>query len=112
MGGSHGFQGNGGGSVVRGTTELTANELPTKGDRTNFKELYARSGKFDRDKNPPNPPYSPPPPRRGINDCSLMQINVSYATFIDISSINLNSLSLIRVARIVKKELFLSYKTS
>ena len=53
-----------------------------------------------------------PPPRRGINDCSLMQINVSYATFIDISSINLNSLSLIRVARIVKKELFLSYKTS
>ena len=28
MGGSHGFQGNGGGSVVRETTELTANELP------------------------------------------------------------------------------------
>ena len=60
-----------------------------------------------------NPPYpSPPPPRRAINDCSLMQINVSYATFTDISSINLNSLSLIRVVRIVKKELFLSYKTS
>ena len=53
-----------------------------------------------------------PPPRRAINDCSLMQINVSYATFTDISSINLNSLSLIRVVRIVKKELFLSYKTS
>ena len=49
VGGSHGFQGNGGGSVVRGTTELTANELPTRGDRTNFKELYGRSGKFDRD---------------------------------------------------------------
>ena len=49
MGGSHGFQGNGGESVVKGTTELTANELPTRGDRTNFKELYGRSGKFDRD---------------------------------------------------------------
>ena len=112
MGGSHGFQGNGGGSVVRGTTELTANELPTKGDRTNFKELYGRSGKFDRDTAKILQTLLTPPPRRGINDCSLMQINVSYATFIDISSINLNSLSLIRVARIVKKELFLSYKTS
>ena len=57
-------------------------------------------------------PSLPPPPRRAINDCSLMQINVSYATFTDISSINLNSLSLIRVVRIVKKELFLSHKTS
>ena len=115
MGGSHGFQGNGGGSVVRGTTELTANELPTRGDRTNFKELYGRSGKFDRDTTKILQTLftpTPPPPRRGINDCSLMQINVSYATFTDISSINLNSLSLIRVVRIVKKELFLSYKTS
>ena len=117
MGGSHGFQGNGGGSVVRGTTELTANELPTRGDRTNFKELYGRSGKFDRDtakilQTPPKSSLPLPPPRRAINDCSLMQINVSYATFADISSINLNSLSLIRVLRIVKKELFLSYKTS
>ena len=113
MGGSHGFQGNGGGSVVRGTTELTANELPTKGDRTNFKELYGRSGKFDRDTAKIlQTLLTPPPPRRGINDCSLMQINVSYATFTDISSINLNSLSLIRVVRIVKKKLFLSYKTS
>ena len=108
MGGSHGFQGNGGGSVVRGTIELTANELPTRGDRTNFKELYGRSGKFDRDT--AKILLTPPPP--AINDCSLMQINVSYATFTDISSINLNSLSLIRVVRIVKKELFLSYKTS
>ena len=113
MGGSHGFQGNGGGSVVRGTTELTANELPTRGDRTNFKELYGRSGKFDRDTAKIlQTLLTPPPPRRAINDCSLMQINVSYATFTDISSINLNSLSLIRVVRIVKKELFLSYKTS
>ena len=112
MGGSHGFQGNGGGSVVRGTTELTANELPTRGDRTNFKELYGRSGKFDRDTAKILQTLLTPPPRRAINDCSLMQINVSYATFTDISSINLNSLSLIRVVCIVKKELFLSYKTS
>ena len=86
MGGSHGFQGNGGGSVVRGTTELTANELPTRGDWTNFKELYGRSGKFYRDTAKILQTLLTPP-RRAINDCSLMQINVSYATFTDISSI-------------------------
>ena len=105
MGGSHGFQGNGGGSVVRETTELTANELPRgeigrilerfMGDQVNSIVTQPKSSK------PSLPP--PPPPRRAINDCSLMQINVSYATFTDISSINLNSLSLIRVVRIVKK---------
>ena len=86
------------------------------GDRTNFKELYGRSGKFYRDTakilQTLLTPYPSPPPPRAKNDCSLMQINVSYATFTDISSINLNSLPLIRVVRIVKKELFLSYKTS
>ena len=114
-GGSHGFQGNGGGSVVRGTTELTANELPTgeigrilksfMGDQVNSIVTQPKSSK-------PSLPLTPPPPPRAKNDCSLMQINVSYATFTDISSINLNSLPLIRVVRIVKKELFLSYKTS
>ena len=76
------------------------------GDQVNSIVTQPKSSK------PSLPLTPPPPPLRAKNDCSLMQINVSYATFTDISSINLNSLPLIRVVRIVKKELFLSYKTS